>query len=120
MQRSDACSFQKRLLRAKLVHETSVPRFKKNRRNLTSGGLTMTLKSVFCIHFRFRLGVRSHRSPCGRFPGAGAAELQGISRLRARQPAHGKSVRAYRHMGGPIFVNLDGEFLQAACRATMD
>src|SRR5208283_3422098 len=56
-----------------------------------------------CIDLRVRFSARTRPSHCA-FTGTGAEqaelpELQGISRVRARQPAHFKSVRAYRHMG---------------------
>src|ERR1035438_9467195 len=54
-----------------------------------------------CIYLRVRFSIRTCSSHCARFTSPGAAELQGISRLRARQPALCKSVRAHRYMGRP-------------------
>src|SRR5664280_63540 len=45
-----------------------------------------------CIDLRVRFSIRIRPSHCVRFTGTGAAELQGISRLRARHSAHCKSV----------------------------
>ena len=75
-------------------------------------------QSQFCIHLRLRLDVCSYLCPSGWFTsasastGTGAAELQGISRVRSRKPADPKSVRGHRHFLCSYHGNLNDQFFQ--------